>query len=283
MSETVIVDFHTHIFPPSFRAQRDRYAQRDGTFATLFSNPRSKMATVEELISAMDESQVDVAVAMGVGWTDRDLATEANDYIVHAAKSFPERIVGFCSVNPAWGEEAVREVERCARKGVRGIGELHPDTQGFDIADEGVMTPIMRAAQEMGLIVLTHSSEPVGHLYPGKGKTTPDKLCSFIGNFPESTVVCAHWGGGLPFYTLMPEVRDVLSNVYFDTAASPFLYRRDIFPAVVGLTGPEKVLFGTDFPLIQHERLLEQVRGTALAEDAKARIMGGNAKGLLRL
>ena len=52
---------------------------------------------------------------------------------------------------------------------------------------------------------------------------------------------------------------------------------------MVGLTGPEKVLFGTDFPLIQHERLLEQVRGTALAEDAKARIMGGNAKGLLRL
>ena len=51
--------------------------------------------------------------------------------------------------------------------------------------------------------------------------------------------MCAHWGGGLPFYALMPEVEDSLSNVYFDSAASPFLYDASVFPTVAGLVGRE--------------------------------------------
>ena len=40
------------------------------------------------------------------------------------------------------------------------------------------------------------------------------------------TIIAAHWGGGLPFYALMPEVRDALQNVWFDTAAGHLLYDR---------------------------------------------------------
>ena len=92
----MVVDFHTHIFPPSFRAARGEYVGRDITFAALFANPKAGLATVEELIDAMDEARVDVAVAMGVGWTDRDTAIEANDYILRSVDRFPTRLVGFC-------------------------------------------------------------------------------------------------------------------------------------------------------------------------------------------
>ena len=82
----------------------------------------------------------------------------------------PGRLLGFCSVNPAWGEGAVKEVQRCAESGLRGVGELHPDTQGFDITDKSLMEPVMVAAGELGLPMVVHTSEPVGHRYPGKGQ-----------------------------------------------------------------------------------------------------------------
>ncbi len=279
----MIIDFHTHIFPRFFQERREEYIRRDATFASLFSAPRSKLATAEGLIDAMDEARVDMAVAMGIGWTDRGMAAAANDYIVESVDRFPTRLVGFCSVNPAWGEDAVKEVERCAGAGVKGIGELHPDTQNLDLCSVEAMAQIMETARKLGLVLLIHSSEPVGHLYPGKGRTTPDKLYALIGNFPENKIVCAHWGGGLPFYTLMPEVESAMRNVYYDTAASPFLYRPEIFPTVAGMDGPGRTLFGTDFPLISHSRLLNQINEVSMSRDARGKILGRNAQALLGL
>ncbi len=279
----MVVDFHTHIFPFSFRQRRDELSRRDATFAALFANPRARMATAEELVAAMDEAEVDVSVVMGIGWTDREVGKEANDYIVESLHRFSGRLMGLCSVNPAWGEDAITEVERCAGQGVSGIGELHADSQGFDITSKEVMAPLMQAAAQQGLVVLVHSSEPVGHLYPGKGMTTPDRLSAFVKNFPENTIVCAHWGGGLPFYALMPEVGEELANVYFDTAVSPLLYTPGVFPTVVGAIGSHKVLFGSDFPLIEYRRLLKQIEEAPIADEDRRNILGRNAERVLGL
>ena len=210
----------------------------------------------------MDEDGVDRSVAMGIGWTDHGLARQSNDYIIEATRNYPDRIVGFCSVNPAWGEIAVREVERCAEAGLLGIGELHPDSQEFDIGDVNTMRPLLEVADDYGLIITAHTSEPVGHLYQGKGHTTPSVIMRFIENardYPNVKIICAHWGGGLPFYALMPEVKDVLQNVWFDTAASPFLYSPEVFSIAVDLVGADKILLGSDFPLIRFSRIRRQV------------------------
>ena len=241
------------------------------------------MATADELVAAMDGAEVDVAVIMGIGWTDQQTAAEANDYIIEATNRFPGKLVGFCSVNPAWGHDAVKELERCALEGVKGVGELHPDTQGYDLGNKDAMASLMDAARDLGLIVLTHSSEPVGHIYSGKGRTTPEKLYSFVLNFPENFIVCAHWGGGLPFYSLMPEVAQATTNVYFDTAASPFLYSPEILSTLVGINGPDRVLFGTDFPLIKHDRHLKEIRDSSIPQSAQYQVLGSNAAALLGL
>ena len=273
----MVIDSHCHIFPAGFQRRRDELVRRDATFAALFSNPKAVLVTAETLVESMDRDGVDRSVVVGIGWNDPGLAKESNDYIAESVQRFPDRLAGFCSVNPCWGDAAVDEVERCAAAGLNGVGELHPDTQGLDITDGPRMAPFMETAARLGMPVLVHASEPVGHLYPGKGHTTPGKLCRFIENFPENVIICAHWGGGLPFYALMPEVGQALQNVYYDTAASPFLYKQDIFGVAAQLVGPDKILFATDYPLISPRRLLAQVEASGLEAGDQALILGGNA------
>ena len=261
-------DFHTHIFPPWLQAEREKWVERDATFGELFADPKARMATAEDLIRAMDEDGVDRSVAMGIGWTDYGLAREANDYIIESARTYPDRITGFCSVNPAWGDAAAREAERCAKAGLAGIGELHADTQRFDLGDADTMRPLLEVANEYGLIITAHTSEPVGHLYQGKGRVTPDVTMRFIENalaYPNVKIICAHWGGGLPFYALMPEVKAALENVWFDTAASPFLYSPGVFPSVSALVGADKILPASDFPLIRFRRIRRQIEEVGMA------------------
>jgi predicted TIM-barrel fold metal-dependent hydrolase len=81
----------------------------------------------------------------------------------------------------------------------------------------------------------------------------------------------------------MPEVRDGLENVYFDTAASPFLYGPQVFETVAGLIGSEKILLGSDFPLLRPGRLLKQIGESALPTVEAEAITGSNAATLLGL
>lgn len=277
----MIIDFHTHILPSGIREDRTYYSGQDPCFGLLYANPKAKIATAEEIIDNMDREGIDVSVVLNIGWASHELCRVTNDYIMEAVARYPGRLVGFCAVQPLARDEAVDELERCVRGGVKGIGELRCDTQGFDLADEATMSPIVQVAMDHRLVILTHASEPVGHSYVGKGTVTPDVLYGFIENFPDVNLVCAHWGGGLPFYALMPEVAKALSNVYFDTAASPFLYRDDIFKHVAGIVGMDKILFGSDYPLIRQSRIVESIRSLGLSREDSNMILGGNAQRLL--
>lgn len=277
----MIIDFHTHVFPPDIKKNRSRYIERDPCLAILYSDPKAKMATAEELIAAMDKDGVDISVILNIGWTTHELCLETNDYIIDAVSRYPRRLVGFCAVQPNSSKAAVAEIERCAKAGIKGVGEMRPDVQLFDLGDEMVMAPLAEVLKEHRLALLLHSSEPLGHNYPGKGLVFPDILYPFITSFPDLTVVCAHWGGGLPFYALMPEVKKAMGNVYFDSAASPFLYTPQVYRQVIQLVGADKVLFGSDYPLLAQSRLLKEIKGLDLAEEDKNLLLAGNALRLL--
>ena len=276
-----VIDFHTHIYPDWLQQNRLKYLGRDNTFAQLFPDRNVRMSTADELILAMDEDGIDHAVVMGIGWTDPGLAYDVNDYLIESVRRFPTRLTGFAGVNPKWGQEAAREADRCALAGLKGIGELHPDSQDFDLGDYRIMGTLMEVVQERDLIVTTHSSEPVGHIYPGKGRTTPEILMRFITRYPDVKIVCAHWGGGLLFYSLTPEIKEALSNVYFDTAASPFLYDLKVFKSGVSLVGSGSILLGSDYPIIQIGRLLDQIQEAGLSDPDRNAIIGSNAAKLL--
>lgn len=276
----VIIDFHTHIVPPHIKERREALVSQDPCFSALFSDPKAKMATAEDLIESMERDGIDVSVVTNIGWTSPRICRETNDYIMESVARYAGRLIGLCTVVPQ-SDDAPSEIERCARGGLRGVGELMPHIQGFDLGDKALMAPIVEAAQRTGMIILTHSSEPVGHIYPGKGNVFPEMLYRFIASFPDARIVCAHWGGGLPFYALMKEVAEAMKNVYFDTAASPFLYKYEIFPRVAEITGVEKILFGSDFPLITQIRIIKKLRELDMPEEAKTLILGENARKVL--
>ena len=279
----MIIDFHTHIFPPQVKQKRGQYIDRDPCFALLYAKKEAKIATAEELIDSMDRAGIDISVIVNFGFMTHELCTETNDYILESIARFPKRLIGFCTVQPQSLDAAIAEIERCAQNGAKGIGELRPDIQLLDLEDEAIIAPLMETIKKHRLILLTHASEPAGHDYPGKGIITPDVLYPFIIRYPDVTIVCAHWGGGLPFYALMPEVQKALQNVYFDTAASPFLYQPQIYTLGSQLVGADKILFGSDYPLLLQTRLLQEIDSAALTEEEKSLILSGNAKRLLNL
>ena len=279
----MIIDFHTHILSPRLKQNREQYLGRDPCFAHLYSDPKAEVATAEDLIASMDGEGIDRSIVLNIGWASHQMCVETNDYIMESVSRYPERLVGFCALQPKAGEAAIAELERCARGGMRGIGELRPDIQGFDLGDEATMRPVVEAAAAHRFILLTHSSEPVGHLYSGKGNITPDILYRFICHFPQIPIVCAHWGGGLPFYALVPEVGQALEQVFFDTAATPFLYRPEIFSHISHIVGGDKILFGSDYPLLSPSRIISQLRSVGLGEEVEGLILGGNAKRILGL
>jgi predicted TIM-barrel fold metal-dependent hydrolase len=264
------------------RRSRADYIERDAWFATLYDDPKHRLASAEDVIASMDEAGVDRTVVCGFPWRDGGLCREHNDYIIDAVRRYPERLVGFACVQPLDARDA-QELERCIQSGLRGLGELGPDGQRFDIEDKRIMAATAEVLQQHDLPLLTHASEPMGHTYPGKGQTVPWKLLKMIENFPELKIVLAHWGGGLPFFELMPEVKAACSNVYYDTAASTFLYSFDIFPVAVRLVGAERILWGTDFPLLSQAKFLARLRAAGLDSSELDAILGGNAAKLLHI
>ena len=278
-----VVDSHIHLFPPEVAANRGRFIELDPAFGELYHNPRARLATVDEALASMDAAGVDHAVVQGFGWTDPVLCSAHNDYLDDVVRRHPDRFSAFGAVQPRDAGRATAEVDRLARLGFRGIGELMPHLQGYSLADEQVMAPVAEATTALGLVLLTHASEPVGHAYPGKGDVTPQTILALAERWPELTIVAAHWGGGLPFYELMPEVAAAARNVYYDTAASPLLYRMDVYQTVVSIVGPQRVLFGTDYPLLQQRPFLRRLRATGLPEDALAQILRANAMRVLNL
>ena len=278
----MIVDCHTHIFPPDVIARREAHAEREEWFSHLYGSPGARMASASELVAEMDRCGVDCSVVCGFAWDSFDLYVETNSYIADAVSRFPGRLIGFANAPPTH-PRAAAELERCLDLGFRGVGELKPDGQGFDLADDRALKPLTALASENGLPLLIHLSEPVGRAYPGKGGTSPRKGFGFARKHPDLKLIYAHWGGGLIFYELMPDVKQSLANVRYDCSASPFLYDPEIYRIAIGIAGKEKALFASDFPLISPERYLGEVDSAGLDAVERDAFLGGNAAALLGL
>lgn len=278
----VIVDFHTHIFPPEISAERQDYAALDPTFADLYGGHKAKLASAQDLLESMNNAAIDVSVALGFAWRDEALCRRHNDYLLETAAQFGGRIVPFYTLPLAAGPDAVhREAERCIRGGARGFGELRPES--VSIALDMELSDALAAAAGDKRLLLFHVSEPVGHVYPGKEGFALDAFYRFVQAHPETAVVGAHWGGGLPFYALMPEVKLALANCRFDTAATSLLYTEDVYQTGVSLVGADKVLFGSDFPLLSQARSRRRIEESGLDVETTDLILGGNAARILGL
>lgn len=277
----MIIDIHTHIFPPEIRQERSACFQDEEAFYRLYSDPRACMIGARDLIAAMDEEGVDRSVVFGFPWRSADRFRRQNDYIMEAVAAHPDRLTGlacFDADHPA----APEETRRCLSGGLAGVGELAFYESGITADKLEHLAPVMDICREKNALVLIHTNEPVGHDYPGKSPNTLSQIYALVRRFPQNRIILAHWGGGLLFYALLKkEVREALRNVYFDTAASPFLYDAAIWETAARIVGPDKILFGSDYPLLPPARYFRELEARPLSAEDKALIKGGNAAALL--
>jgi predicted TIM-barrel fold metal-dependent hydrolase len=279
----VIIDFHTHLFPESICSGRECYCDSEPSFEMLYRSPRSRLASAPQLLAAMDDNGVDKSVVLGFPWRDPELFKMHNDCIAEAVQKHPGRLIGLGCFDPG-SSEAAREAERCLDNGFAGIGELAFYHSGIEEASLDRLAPVMEICRERGRPVLIHTNEPIGHAYPGKTANTLAQIYRLISRFPENIIVLAHWGGGLFLFNLLKkEVKDRLRKVYFDTAASPFLYDPQIYRMAIQSVGVEKILFGSDYPLIEPRRYLAELDSLELSREDRKRICGLNAASLLKI
>jgi len=285
------IDCHVHRYPDEVIADPAAWAQQrhETHWCELVLTGPQDWADRRKILADMDAAGVQQCVLLGWYWENHDTCREQNDWHARWIREDPQRFVAFAALNPAAGELAIAELERCARAGFRGVGELMHTVQGFGLATHA-MDAVARWAAEHGWPVNLHVTEPAGHHYPGRVDTPLQSIADFAARHPDLKLILAHWGGGLPFYTLNRTVRRALRNVWFDTAAGPLLFDDRVFRSVCDLVGADRVLFGSDYPLKLYprstapadmRRYLSAARSAGLSEAEWHAIARDNARALL--
>jgi len=226
---------------------------------------------------------VATSVVMGFPWKKQGNLDRHNQAILDAQQRHPGRILGLGLVDPA-RDDAPAQAKALLDAGLVGLGELAWYDRDLDEEVRRQLAPLAEVCAEAGKPLLLHTNEAVGHVYPGKAPMTLGALYRLIKTHPRTTWILAHWGGGLFFYGVMKkEVKKVFQNVYFDTAASPFLYRPAVYDLACRIVGPDKVLFGSDFPLIEPQRYFREINEAGLTETQAELILGRNARTIFRV
>jgi predicted TIM-barrel fold metal-dependent hydrolase len=274
------IDAHFHVYPPEVQAGWQKIAETEPHFAAICSGKVHKWALAGDVIAGMDADGVDVSWIAGFAFRDPGLCRICNDYVIEAVRGSSGRLRGLAVVNPMTrGFED--EISRCRDAGFIGVGELFPDGQVFDITDNRQTWRLSAECQEKEMFLLLHAAEPVGRQYPGKGATGPRECAELCSNHPEVQMVFAHMGGGLWAYETMPEMRVVLQNAWYDSAAAPYLYGPEVLAAAAAAGAAEKILYGSDFPLLGADRYEKMLAASGLGDDILSGIRGGNAASLL--
>ncbi len=210
-----------------------------------------------------------------------------NDYLAGIARQYPQQFIAFGSVDPWKGRAAVNEVARCATElGIRGL-KFHPSMQRF-YPNNRQFYPLWEMAQSLGLVVLIHTGTTgVGVGRPGGGgiKLKYMKPIPYVddiaADFPELKIIMAH-----PAWPWQEEQLAMLvhkPNVYMDLSGwSPKYFSPSLIQYANTLV-QDKVLFGSDYPVITPDRWLKDVEQVAFRPEVMQKILLDNAKRLLNL
>jgi predicted TIM-barrel fold metal-dependent hydrolase len=279
----MVIDFHTHIFPSYFMEKRGIFFSQEPAFEALYRSATSRLASREELLQTMEEQGIQRSVVFGFPWEKEEHFRRHNDYILESVQKHPDKLIGFCCFSPL-SPHAPKEVRRCLDAGLAGVGELAVYESGLSKEIIFGLREVMEICADRNVPVLFHTNEPVGHAYPGKTPVHLREIYDLLKQYPSNKIVLAHWGGGLFFYSLMKkEVRDVLKNVWFDTAASPYLYAPQVYRIAGELAGFDRILFGSDYPLLKPDKYFREMAESGMSSEALAKVKGDNAKRLLDL
>lgn len=239
----MIIDFHQHYLPhrPNYPGETRQSWLYDGSRVQGYRD-------VPALLADMDAAGVDQVVWQGEYFLHAENCLERNRRVSNARRMNPTRLHAYASIQPAH-PDAIDHIKQSIQAGFVGVGELNPAAQGFSLRDPAVIRVVSFCAQS-NIPMLFHVNEPVGPAYMGKVMIPLHMFYECAARFPELTIILAHWGGGLWWYEQIPTVKQVLRNVWYDTASAFFTYPdTTVMAQLAGLVIPHKVLYGSDYPL----------------------------------
>ena len=272
----LVIDFHSHIFTEEAlkNAPKGMFSRYEEVF-----HKKWEPTILEKIVQDMDEAKVDKAVVVAIDAETTLNYKIPNEVVAEAVKKYPDRFIGFASVDPHKGVLAVKELEKAVKElGLKGL-KLVPFMINVNLNDK-ILYPLYEKAQELDIPVLAHTGVmfDVG---------TRMKYCKPLDvddvavDFPDLKIVVAHFGW--PWVDEAMAVCQKNRNVYFDIAGWSPKYLPESVVRFMGGMLADKALFATDYPLLPRKRVLNEFLALPIKEEAKKKILEENAKKLLKL
>jgi predicted TIM-barrel fold metal-dependent hydrolase len=240
------------------------------------------MLTQEEVLRQMDAAGIERSILFALYCP---LLYASNEFVRDACSRHPDRFWGFASVDPH--DEAAPDVlERAVREyGLKGV-KLHPPMQNF-YPNDRKLWPIYAKADELGIPVVFHvGTTPFGHMVR-LDQAYPILIDEIANDFPTLRIMLTHLGTLWHHESFM--LVEKHPQVYIDTASYPYEMIELMTPNLVERIGPDKLIFGTDFPMPYQGRLhrmadfTETLDGLDLTDAIKTNIRGPNLLNMLGL
>ena len=258
-----IIDFHAHIYPEKIA---EKAVKSIGDFYGIDMTSRG---TAGSLVENGGRIGVVKYIVHSTA-TKPQQVVSINNYIIGEVKA-ERRFVGFGTLHPEFAETEA-EVKRIREAGLFGI-KLHPDFQAFQV-DSPAMDPIYDIVAHYKMPVLFHAGD-IRYDYSG-----PKRIAHVLDKHPDLTVIAAHFGG----YTQWDDAFEYLAgrDLWFDTSSTLWKLPAKDALRIIGKHGYERFLFGSDFPMWDHESELERIFALKLPENELEAILFENGARLLK-
>lgn len=308
-----VIDVHSHVWRLGIDISREYveiYCKMLSRYPSWREPPGTSRVenfttTYEDSLENMDKSGVDISVINGAydyrplrpesGWTN-----VRNDYIAEAQNKYPDRFIGFASIDPLGGDRSVREIDRAIFElGLKGIGEL---TVVYCEAalDDPRLDPVYRRCEELaresGIPLDVHAGFTL-HTWTYLEKQDPALLWHVLEKFPELKITVAHPGAGGTWDKAL-HLAVAWPNVYLDFAFLPRVYPpfklMEFLQHAKWAGILDKCLWGTDYPSSDRQDSLDMYRKfpaeserlgvePVLTDEDIEGFLGGNAEKYLGL
>ena len=256
-----IVDIHSHVYPDALAAKA---TQSVGDFYGL---TMAEVGTVAGYLQAQAAAGVSYSVIQSVALKPENVVS-INNFLAEAAAAHPS-LIGFATMHPDF-TDVEAEVERAISLGLRGF-KIHPDSQQVNADDPRLMRLYAAIAGRLPLTI--HAGDyrwDYSH---------PRRIRAVLRAFPNLTVNAAHFGGWSLFDLAVEFLES--EHCFMDLSSAMVWLGQRRTRELIEIYGPERILFGSDYPMMTPAMELQRLAALQLDERSRELILWRNAERFL--
>jgi predicted TIM-barrel fold metal-dependent hydrolase len=280
------IDVHTHVEVSAETGRGSLSPELEAAADAYFGTAGAGRPTIHEMADHYRQRDMAAVVFTVDCTTTMGVPPIPSEEIAEAAATHDDVLIPFGSVDPHLGQAAVRAVHRLVDEhDVRGF-KFHPNTQGF-FPNDRACYPIYEAIADHRRIALFHTGQTgIGAGTPGGAGirlkySNPLHVDDVAADFPDLDIILAH-----PSFPWQDEALAVATHkprVHIDLSGwSPKYFPPQLVRYANSLL-QDKVLFGSDFPLITPDRWLRDFAALDIKDHVRPKILRDNAARLLGL